>query len=391
MLGTGRALSVALAALVLAAGLVATAFAASLDFAEPGSSPEPVGGGPQGIVAADLDGDGDPDLAVPTNGTGLTILKNRGDARFREPDSSPYPVGSFPADIAAADIDGDFDRDLLVVNQVSEDITVFKNKGSGNFKVPASSPEAVGDSPASVATADLDGDGDEDAVVANTGFNPGEAPNVTILKNRGNGNFSEPNSSPESAGTKPVDAVPVKLDGDADFDLAVADQQSHAVVVLLNGGGGNFQPAPTSPESAGTFAQAIAPADLDGDGDRDLAVANNAIPGTATILLNDGDADLDAPAFPAGTEPTGDNALAIAAADFNQAGGRDLAVPSSADSNVTILRNIGDGDFSEPASSPEATGAQPQDIAVADYDGDGDRDIAVPNANGASVTILLNQ
>ena len=58
---------------------------------------------------------------------------------------------------------------------------------------------------------------------------------------------------------------------------------------------------------------------------------------------------------------------------------------------MRILVNNGLGNFFGPASSPETVGMSPNSVAAADFDGDGDSDLAVTNANGASVTILKNR
>ena len=57
---------------------------------------------------------------------------------------------------------------------------------------------------------------------------------------------------------------------------------------------------------------------------------------------------------------------------------------------MTILRNPGAGNFSQPATSPEAVGDNPRSVAAADLDGDADRDLAIANAATDNVTILRN-
>ena len=265
------------------------ALAASTNFVEPATSPEQVGAGPTSVVATDLDGDGDRDLATANvSGGNVTVLRNNGHANFAEPASSPEDAGSFPDYIASADIDGDLDADLIVSNQESDDLTILRNKGNGNFVEPATSPEPAGDVPVSVAPADLDGDGDVDLAIANA-IESNAPDDVTILLNRGTGNFVAAPTSPENAGNKPVSIVAANLDGDGDVDLAVANQQGNNITVFRNNGSANFTEAPGSPETAGSFPQDIIAARLDGDAATDLAVVNQGSSSEdVTILRNNG-------------------------------------------------------------------------------------------------------
>ena len=97
----------------------------------------------------------------------VTILRNVGSGNFVQPASSPEAAGDGPRSLAAADLDGDADQDLAVSNSRSDGVTILKNGGAGNFNQPATSPRPAGDSPFSVAAADLDGDADRDLAVAN--------------------------------------------------------------------------------------------------------------------------------------------------------------------------------------------------------------------------------
>jgi hypothetical protein len=366
------------------------ALAASTNFVEPATSPESVGAAPTSMVATDLDGDGDRDLATANvSGGNVTVLRNNGHANFAEPASSPEDAGSFPDYIASADIDGDLDADLIVSNQESDDLTILRNKGNGNFVEPATSPEPAGDVPVSVAPADLDGDGDVDLAIANA-IESNAPDDVTILLNRGTGNFVAAPTSPENAGNKPVSIVAANLDGDGDVDLAVANQQGNNITVFRNNGSANFTEAPGSPETAGSFPQDIIAARLDGDAATDLAVVNQGSSSEdVTILRNNGLANFIEPAT--SPEPVGGRPLSLTAADFDGDSDQDLATGNDLDSTVTILRNDGLLDFFEPASSPESTGPNPRSIVSGDFDGDGDPDLAIANQNGGNVTILRNR
>ena len=303
------------------------------NFAEPIWSPEPVGDAAFSVVAADFDGDGDQDLAVANEfSDNVTILRNNGAGNFAQPATSPEAGGDEPTGLVAADLDGDGDQDLAVASFLSNAVTILRNTGGGNFVQPATSPEPAGDGPVSVAAADLDGDGDRDLVAANLTAN-----RVTILRNNGAGNFVQPATSPEATGSVPREVVAADLDGDADPDLAVANSFGASVTILKNNGAGDFVQPPTSPEAAGSGSRSVAAADFDGDGDQDLGVAN------------------------AGSD------------------------------DVTILRNNGTGNFVQPATSPEAAGDGPFSVTAADLDGDADPDLAVANSFSDNVTILRNR
>jgi hypothetical protein len=123
-------------------------------------------------------------------------------------------------------------------------------------------------------------------------------------------------------------------------------------------------------------------ADFSGDGNMDLAVANNG-DNTVSILLNN----------PAGTFTaqttlvTGSGPYALAAGDFNSDGKQDLVVANSNDNTVSVFLGNGDGTFMTP-SSP-STGAYPSSVATGDFNHDGFLDVAVANQNDHSISILL--
>jgi hypothetical protein len=379
-----RSLGVGVAVFGFCSAFVAGAVAASTDFAQPPTSPEAAGDGPSGIVAANFDGDADRDLAVANWNTGrVTILRNDGSGNFTEPASSPETVGGNPYGVVAADWDGDADLDLAVANRAGDNVTVLRNNGGGNFVQPATSPESVGDEPYALAAADLDGDADPDLAVANQGSN-----NLTVLRNNGGGNFFQPGSSPETVGADPYGVAAGDIEGDGDPDLTVVNYGSANVTVLRNNGGGNFVEPASSPEAVGFNPIGIAAADLDGDADPDLAVGNTSFPGL-TILRNNGGGNFVQPA--SSPEPTGAEPRSVVAANFDGDADQDLAVTNASTTTVTIQRNNGGGNFVQPATSPETVGTWPYAAAAADLDGDADPDLAVANFLSDNVTILQNQ
>jgi hypothetical protein len=103
-------------------------------------------------------------------------LKNNGNGTFAG--AVNYEVGRYPTPVFAADLDGDGKPDLAVANYYST-VSILKNNGNGTFAGAVN--YGVGLTPLSVLAADLDGDGKPDLAVANYGSD-----NVSILKNIGN-------------------------------------------------------------------------------------------------------------------------------------------------------------------------------------------------------------
>jgi hypothetical protein len=383
---TGRRQTLALvaAALVLCAALATAALAASTNFDEPASSPEPAGDAPLAIATADFDGDSDQDLALANFfDDDVTVLRNDGSGDFVEPGTSPeaVPATQAPRSIAAADFDGDGDGDLAVGNDFPADVTILRSVGSaGNFTERSSSPEATSGAFALTAF-DFDGDGDPDLAAADP-----QSGDITILRNNGSGNFSERSSSPEAGGVMPTTLEAADLDGDGDQDLVAGSQNSFDITILRNNGSGNFSERSSSPEPTGDEVDDLVAADQDGDGDQDLAAAGGQE--LVSVLQNNGSGNFSERS--SSPEAAGDLPTSIVAADFDADGDQDLAVGNFVSDDATILRNNGSGNFAEPSTSPEFF-PNAAAMVTADLDGDGDPDLAGTDSGGDAARILLNR
>ena len=309
----------------------------------------PVGTEPVSVFSADLDGDGDLDLATANfYDDDVSVLLNNGDGTFAP--HSVYPVGTCPRSVFSTDLDGDGDLDLAVTNYYSNNVSVLLNNGDGTFTFHSVYP--VGTYPASVFSADLDGDGDLDLASANYGTNT-----VSVLLNNGDGTFAP--HSVYTVDSYPYSIFSADLDGDGDLDVAVTNEGTASVSVLPNNGDGTF--APDSVYTVGSYPYSVFSADLDGDGDLDLAVANYGTD-NVSVLLNNGDGTF----APHSVYPAGGSPRSVFSADLDGDGDLDLAVANCGTDNVSVLRN---SYFQQVVVTPgdDVSGAPRTDVVVKFY------------------------
>ena len=174
-------------------------------------------------------------------------------------------------------------------------------------------------------------------------------------------------------------------DGKADVITSSYSMFSGAgeIMVLLGKGDGTFQPAQFYP--AGNFSLSIVSGDFNADGKPDIVVVNSTEPGSVTVLLNQGGGVFSSQvAF-----PTGNNPIGLATADFNGDGKLDLAVANFSDSTVQVLLGNGDGTFQAGITSPAMP--SPDFVTAGDLNGDGIQDLLVTSHISANIAVLLGK
>jgi hypothetical protein len=322
---------------------------------------------------------------------GLFSLVLVGVAGAADPGYAPgarLSTGDNPASFAPADLNGDGHLDFAVANRDSDDLTVLLGDGTGGFSTGSGSPAAVGDGPAAVATADLNGDDRADLVVANGGSD-----DATVLLGDGAGGFAPAPTSPIGVGGNPADVAAADLNGDGHVDLALSVWQDNwRIAILLGDGAGRFGSAPGSPLVVGARhgTTTLALADLNRDENPDLIAANNNL---RMVLIRHGDG---AGGFGAATSlAAGYGPSALGVADLNRDGRLDLAVATqSSDAGrhqprLTVLLANGAGGFRRAAGAPMPIPGIASSVAVADLNADAKLDLAVANSDADSVTALL--
>ncbi|HWP31200.1 MAG TPA: VCBS repeat-containing protein [Fimbriimonadales bacterium] len=240
----------------------------------------------------------------------------------------------------------------------------------------------VGVNPESVAIADFNGDGFKDLAVANN-----NSDNVSILLNQGNGTFANAINFATGNGTSPFAIAAADFDMDGDQDLAVTLKNTNQVRIMKNSGGASFSNFATF--SVGTEPRSIVTAKLDADSDFDLAVGNRTS-GNVSVLLNMGDGTFGA----ATNYSTGQDVRSVSAGDLDGDGDQDLSASNHDSRTVTLLRNSGSGTFTFWADLSVGGDLRPDDSAIADLDKDGDSDIAVATSGNNNAlnfaSIFLN-
>ncbi|MGO9577771.1 MAG: FG-GAP-like repeat-containing protein [Terriglobales bacterium] len=302
----------------------------------------------------------------------LTVTAVFGTATVKFANPVPYNGGSWGTNyVVAADLTGDGCPDMIVANGGGVAVRLNNCDGTGTFGPPVVYSPA-GYTAFAVAVGDVNNDGIPDLVETNYCDLSCSHGTVGVLIGNGDGTF-KPAVSYDAGGidTRAVVVGDVNKDGWNDIVVTSGCQVETCVDgsirLLLNNGDGTFNlvPFPISPSLGGPLAIG----DMNGDGNLDLVA-------DVGVLLGNGDGTFQQPLghVPGGT-------ISIAIADVNRDGIMDLVVADQV--SVLVKLGIGDGTF-QPIVSYDA-GIRPFWVAVADFNGDGNLDIAVANECSAEI------
>jgi hypothetical protein len=335
---------------------------------------------PIGVAVGDLNGDGHVDVVTAiSNANAVSVLLGSAGGAFGA--ASEYATGTNPQSVAVADLNGDGRPDVVTANMGANDVSVLLGNGDGTFRPQIAF--ATGSEPQSVAVADVNGDGHLDLITANFAGNT-----VSVLLGNGDGTFAPHADS--ATGAEPQALAVGDVNGDGHPDVVTADAffANVGVSVLLGNGDGSF--APHADYAAGNLPRSVSLADLNGDGHLDVITANDN--GTSvSVLLGNGDGTLAPHVDYVIANPTGSGTAPqqLAVADLNGDGHPDVATVDTNGSTVSVLMGNGDGTLA--SHTDFATGGTPQSVAVADVNGDSRPDLVIGTTIFSSyVSVLIN-
>ena len=346
---------------------------------------------PELLVAGDFNHDGNIDLAVNCTGFDVVaILLGDGQGGFTL--AGHFPTDTLTKGLDVGDLNRDGNLDLVTATNWGYDEGVLLGDGLGSFHAATPPTEIKGDGePVRLLLRDFNNDGKLDIFV-----NSPDDDAVHLYFGDGKGNFPGPDIEIDNV-QQPYGMDAGDLNGDGKLDAVVCGESmlpgASVVSVMLGDGLGGFT---ISTFQVDDLPASVKIGDLNNDGIPDLVVAG-ALPGNTTnnfisTYLGNG-SGVFAQAQDLQLDPgtlKGD----IALGDFNEDGNLDVAFPKTGtqirhEFSTSVFIFFGDGQGHLSAGPVLTVGQEPHTVIAADVNHDGHLDLAVTNRTDGTVTVLL--
>ncbi|HEX4666126.1 MAG TPA: VCBS repeat-containing protein [Chthoniobacterales bacterium] len=346
---------------------------------------------PEIMTGGDFNRDGNIDLAVNMSGyDNFAVLDGDGQGNFTM--KRHIEEDTLPKSVKSGDVNGDGNLDVVAVTQWGYNIKIFHGNGKGSFQL---SNVLRGDGePNRILLVDLNKDGKLD-IVAN---GPDEG-KLIIYLSFGNGNFSNTPIELEKYGNLvAMEAGDFNKDGNVDIAIAYFESgnigDSH-VQILLGNGFGSFaigQNFVINPQ-----CNNIRSVDLNKDGKLDLILAGAGAENDAGVFISTylGDGSGNFTVKQIVDLGSGSIKGEISVADFNEDGNVDIAYPLSSDGgerhhfSTALLIYLGDGTGNFTQGQTVTVQEEPGSAFAADFNKDGHIDLACTNRTAGTLSVLL--
>jgi hypothetical protein len=350
--------------------------------------------------ARDLDGDGFVELAVAGRDPDNRLYTLKGGPAGTFAPLQTLDTDGFTDWVEFADLDGDGTDDLVTAWRGDEPRFVY-HRGIGDqlfapATVLAGVELGIGRDPQGLAVGDFDGDGDADVALAQyAGLC------IDVFTNNGvvEGVPSFERTDRVRLGTFlgglafPRVVTAADVDGDKDLDLVANELGGGRLAMLRNEGGRFVRAIETRAPMIGTERPGIASlqvTDLDGDGDLDAALPGLLIGGPQKVVgfLNDGSGGFAERVV--GTGADLGYAFSIAMADFDGDGDRDAVTGQALPAGLSVLRRVNSAAFDFEVDLAPQFGQLIRHLDAVDVDGDCDLDIVGIDGPGRMVFVRRN-
>jgi uncharacterized protein (TIGR03437 family) len=350
-----------------------------------------IGANPAAVLSADFDNDRLADAVGFVNGANFSaavvaFLKGNADGSFAAP--VPINLGGAFLGATAGDLNKDSRLDLIVATQITSPLAyrlhILLGSSTGAFTVRT---QTIASTCAAPVTGDFNRDGNVDIVCSDSDRN------LNVFAGNGDGTLRAPQTV--SIGLAAREMLPADLNGDGNLDVAIAGRTGEGIVAALLGNGAlGF---PTQHRYSGLYdSEGLVISDFDSDGKLDLVQAVGGPHGLSfqrgslLVAVNFGRGDGTFEGAPAFRLPASGNADPLIA-DFDGDSRQDLAF-LAANGTFHLYRGQSNGSFAAIDSSSPLTGQVSGVVAVevADLNGDTRPDLALVDSRQGLYVALNN-